>query len=132
MSLEFQCTNLLIDQIITLPPLLQEKIINKSVKQINLKRKQDLLLQLNEYAVLVTHDVTNQLIQANKTGSSYIRPVYTHKIDDELYYILVEICENFVNSHATALIFNQNSNNDSDSNNNFDYTNSDFESDSTD
>lgn len=104
MNLEKMCLNALIENIQHLPPLLLEKVILQSVQAIKEKEKKKLIEELKISACAVTEDITELLIKSHKTGRDWNRPLYTNRLDEDLYQTLVQVSEGFVNNYIEELL----------------------------
>jgi methyl coenzyme M reductase beta subunit len=105
MSLQSLCMNNLVNLIKNLPPLMKDEVLGETMKSIKDEVRKDVIKEIRRSAVVVVDDVTEQLISAHKTGRGIKRNEYTKDIDDELYYTILEIAEQFVEKHAEKIVF---------------------------
>lgn len=114
MDLKTLCLNNIVELIKNLPPQLQEEVIGISTKAIKEEAEKNankkIMKEMKRSAVIVTDDITRRIIKADMTGDIWRRPEYTHDMDDELYYTLVDVAENFVSNNRHLLIFPNNNN----------------------
>jgi hypothetical protein len=110
MSLKELCIQKLIESVKQIPPLLQEEIIGTTIRKIKKDIEKDIekkvVKDLKYNAMFVIEDVTNRIINAHKTGSSWSRPDYSKKIDIELYQTYVAIAEQFITDYGHMIIWN--------------------------
>ena len=85
MNLKQQCTKGIVDMIKNMPPVLKEEIIGESLKSIKEEARREAIKEIHSSANIVIEDVTERIINAHKTGSTWKRPKYTENMDEELY-----------------------------------------------
>ena len=105
MDLKTICMDNLVKNITNLPPQLREEVIGESKKSIKRTVQTQVIKDFKRSAVFVVDDITKCLIQAHKTGKSWIRPKYTENMDDDLYYTCLDIAEHFVETYMQELVF---------------------------
>jgi hypothetical protein len=113
MDLKTLCMNNLVQNIVNLPPQLREKVIGESTKKIKKeaekKAREKIVREVKRTAGIVIEDVMKLIIESQRTGQNWVRPKHTRNIDDDLYYIFVNICEEIVLNNSESLVFGNNS-----------------------
>lgn len=87
MSLKSQCVKNIVDLIQNLPPRLKEEIVGESLNSM----KEKIMKQMRRDANIVIEDIVDKIISAHRTGVDWKRPDYTNDIDNELYFMYVDI-----------------------------------------
>ena len=111
MSLKDLCVNNMVGIIKNMPPMIKEEIIGTSLKEIKnevrIEERLEIMNEIRKSASIIVEDITDKLIIAHQTSTNWIRPEYTKDIDDELYYMFVNISERFVDKYFEKLVFNE-------------------------
>ena len=105
MSLKEICKKNILSQILNLPPILKEEILNESIVEIKKQIKKDLIKEIVSECEFIIDDVTNNII-INNNNLYWTRSKYTSHIDNDLYQIFVVAAQNFIQNQNNIMIDN--------------------------
>ena len=103
MSLKEQCIKNITEVVKTLPPLLKEEVVGKSLKTIREDIKKEVIKDIGKSAYIIIEDMTYILIKCQQNGGTWERPEYTKDIDENLFYTFVRIAEANTKRHFDHL-----------------------------
>ena len=105
MSLKEICKKKIISEILNLPPLLKEEILNESILEIKNQIKKDIIKEIINDCEIVVNQVAEDIINKNYY---WRRKSYTSHIDNDLYQSYVNAAQHFVNKTNDKHIENYN------------------------
>ena len=105
MSLKEICKKNILSQILNLPPILKEEILNESIVEIKKQIKKDLIKEIVSECEFIIDDITNNII-INNNNLYWTRSNHTSHIDNDLYQIFVVAAQNFIQNQNNIMIDN--------------------------
>ena len=110
MDLKTLCLDNLVNVIKQLPPILRDEIIGETTKSIKKEAEKNARIQImkeiHRSVSIAVEDITERIINSYGSGHDWKRPEYTYNIDKDIYGMIVDISEKFVQNNAEKLIFN--------------------------
>lgn len=94
-TLKEQSMSIIINQIISLPPLLKEELLDISLDRIKNDLRKEIKSELKQEILGKMENVVSDMTSLFLTSSSDVkRPAYTKNMDDDIYQTCVNISHN--------------------------------------
>jgi hypothetical protein len=106
MSLKDQLIENMVSSVVSLPPMLKEEVVGKSLKVIKTQIREEVMSEFLRDAEIVVRDLTSQYVRSLENNSTVTRPVYTEGMSPEMYGTLLAIAQNFSYDYGERLAFN--------------------------